>query len=402
MKIRKILLVVGCFLSSVIVQGCSIVDQGKHDFEDEKIVSFGTKEISSKEGTNVDDYDIIDQSMYLDTELLNKDSSTMSSYQIYEVTRGDFITSYDLIKGELYYPDVREVTCEYEKGTMIFEEYLVEQGQYVKVGDPIAKVHIELDTTELHELNLRLDRYQQRYEEDKTEFESREKEYSKRLQEKMTEAQSLQLQLEYEDYLNQWESTEEKWITTIEDTQEAIAVYEETQAMTELVSDVEGYLIQLANLYEGVEIKNDDVICSVVPNGAVYVKVENKNQLLSYGCPVTVKFGAKQITYDGQVVSVDSKTTSYDLYDEFAYILVNCNLEAVYSFRSATISYVAQSMKDVLLVDRTVVTVEDDIPYVTVLNEDGSFLKTGFIAGGVNQNYYWVYTGLSEGMKLVK
>ena len=402
MKIRKILLVVGCLLSSVIIQGCSIVDQGKHDSEDEKIVSFGTKEISSKEGTNVDDYDIIDQSMYLDTELLNKDSSTMSNYQIYEVTRGDFITSYDLIKGELYYPDVREVTCEYEKGTMIFEEYLVEQGQYVKVGDPIAKVHIELDTTDLHELNLRLDRYQQRYEEDKTEFESREKEYSKRLQQKMTEAQSLQLQLEYEDYLNQWESTEEKWITTIEDTQEAIAVYEETQAMTELVSDVEGYLIQLANLYEGVEIKNDDVICSVVPNGAVYVKVENKNQLLSYGCPVTVKFGAKQITYDGQVVSVDSKTTSYDLYDEFAYILVNCNLEAVYSFRSATISYVAQSMKDVLLVDRTVVTVEDDIRYVTVLNEDGSFLKTGFIAGGVNQNYYWVYTGLSEGMKLVK
>ena len=402
LKIRSSLLVAGCILSTVLFQGCNALGSRTNNTGSGQVVSLGSKEKGKEEESNGDGYELIDKSMYLDTELLKKDTEATSRYQTYEVTRGEFVTSYDLLKGELYYPDLKMVSANYEKGTMIFEEFVVEQGQYVKVGDPIAKVHIELDTTELNELNLKLNRYQQRYEEEQVEFEIRKSEYNNRLKEKMTKAQSLDLQLEYEDFLSQWDNTKANWIASIEDTQEAIASYEDAMAMTELKSEEEGYLIYLSNLYEGIEIKNDEVICGILPDSSVYVKVDNSNQMLCYGCPVTVKFGAKEIAYEGEVVSADPKTTSYDLYDELAYILVHCNLEDVYSYRSATIAYVAQSMQDVLLVEKEAVTVEDEIPYVTVLKEDGTLLKTGFLAGGSNQNYYWVYSGLSEGMKLVK
>lgn len=400
LKIRNSLLIAGCIFSTILFQGCSALGNGMNNSDSGQVFRLGSKE--KNEAENSDGYDLIDKSMYLDTDLLKKDTKTTSSYSTYEVTRGEFITNYDLLKGELYYPDLRMVNADYEKGTMIFEEYLIEQGQYVKVGDPIAKVHIELDTTELNELNLKLNRYQKRYREDQDKFERNKIEYNRRLKQQTTQAQNLDLRLEYEEFLNQWDNTKENWIATIEDTQEAIATYEDAKSMTELVSEEEGYLIYLSNLREGVEIKNNDVICGILPDSSVYVKVDNSNQMLCYGCPVTVKFGANQIAYEGEVVSADPKTTSYDLYDEFAYILVHCNLEDVYSYRSATISYVAESMKDVLLVEKAAVTVEDDIPYVTVLNEDGTLLKTGFLSGGSNQNYYWVYSGLSEGMKLVK
>ena len=55
------------------------------------------------------------------------------------------------------------------------------------------------------------------------------------------------------------------------------------------------------------------------------------------------------------------------------------------------------TMENVLLVPARAVTIDNDITYVTIVKEDGSFLKKGFRAGGSNANYYWVMDGLEEG-----
>ena len=58
-------------------------------------------------------------------------------------------------------------------------------------------------------------------------------------------------------------------------------------------------------------------------------------------------------------------------------------------------------MENVILIPKTAVTVDGDECFVTVLQEDGSLLKTEFIPGGSNAEYYWVFDGLNEGMNII-
>lgn len=386
----------------MLMTGCSIIGGSSNSSDAQQVLSFGSNKKSKKDNKKQSGDGTDDAMKYLDTQLLSQDITSENHYQTYQVIRGEFVTKYDSASGELYFPNLYSQKTEYEKGKMIFEQFVVEQGQYVKKGDPIADVHMELDTTELNELQLRLSRYYERLDADEKTFESKKKAYRARFYEKMTTAQSLQLRLEYDDFLLQWENAKKNWNKTIEDTKEAIDVYVKTKAIHQIEAGQDGYVTFTSWIWEGTELKNGDVLCSIIPEGSVYLKMDNSNQLLNYGRKVTVSFGKGKEGYEGTVVSVDPKTTSYDLGDKSAYIKVACNLEDVYTFRTANVSYVAESMVDVLLVDRAAVTMENDIPYVTVREADGSLLKTGFFFGGSNQNYFWVYGGLSEGTTVVK
>ena len=59
-----------------------------------------------------------------------------------------------------------------------------------------------------------------------------------------------------------------------------------------------------------------------------------------------------------------------------------------------------RSMDNVILVPRSAVKFEGGVTYVKVLDENGNPDYLSFIAGGSDNNNYWVAEGLTEGMTI--
>ena len=59
-----------------------------------------------------------------------------------------------------------------------------------------------------------------------------------------------------------------------------------------------------------------------------------------------------------------------------------------------------RSVENVVLVPQNAVTVENDKTFVKVKDAEGRISYVSFIAGGLEQNYYWAAAGLSEGMEI--
>ena len=59
-----------------------------------------------------------------------------------------------------------------------------------------------------------------------------------------------------------------------------------------------------------------------------------------------------------------------------------------------------RDVENVVLVPQNAVDVVDEYTYVKVRTEDGKYTYVPFIAGGLEQNYYWSVDGLSEGMEI--
>ena len=59
-----------------------------------------------------------------------------------------------------------------------------------------------------------------------------------------------------------------------------------------------------------------------------------------------------------------------------------------------------REMDNVVLVPRKAVWLVDGNTYVNVMDSDGKVYATSFVAGGFNDEYYWVIEGLTEGMNV--
>lgn len=400
LRIKKQTLLSFGLISMLLLQGCSLAQSGDGNENSSGIFSFGSKKtVSSTEGN--DEKSKVNVADYLDKEILNQTVSSEESYTTYTVTRGDFVTTYDMDQGEIYPYNATTITIECEQGTIYFKEYCVSLYQYVEKGDPIAKVYVELDTTQLNELKLNLERYEKRYQEAKDAQKEQDEDYKERFTKNMTAVERMKLQQEYDNFLFSWEQSCDNWEKLIEDTKKQIEDIEEAASTTEIISTGEGYIVNLQRyIKEGDELSNGYVLAAVTDASPVYIKVDG-NGLYSYGSKVQVTWKGNGSKYEGTVVTLDPKTASYDMFSTDAAIRVDCTFADIGQSLYAGLSIVTRDVKDVLLVDRAAVTEEDSIPYVTVKNEDGSLCKTGFVAGGYNQDYYWVYSGLSEGMQLV-
>ena len=396
---RKPVLLASFMVVILSLQGCSTLSEISYE---NGMISF-TKREKSVSSEDTDEYAIIDKSMYLDTSLQSNEVSNEDKYTIYTVKRGDFVTEYSSLKAEPYYNSFYPVKYEYEVGTMIFENFTKGRFDYVQKGEVIAKVHNEIDLTKLDELKLKVERYKQRYEEAKSSYEKKKKEYERDFLTTSSALENMELQLDYDEFIYQWEETDQDWMNTIKDTQEMIDDYEAALKVTEIVAEYEGFIFYDYEhpLREGDTIKSGDTICNMIANENAYVTVDNSNQMLSYGNTVTAIFPNKE--YKGVVVNPNVKATSENTRSDIAYIKLDCDLQTLFTTSSnINISYTTNSMKDVLIVDKQYVTYEDEIPYVTVLKEDGTLLKTTFKPGSTNNNYVWVFSGLSEGMQLIK
>ena len=288
--------------------------------------------------------------------------------------------------GYIFYSQEDYVTNPVKYGTAYLDEVCVSNYQRVKKGDVIAKIHVKGDTIGIE----RNERTLLRAKEDLAELvENNEDDKN---------AKAITAKQEY-----------------INDLEEKINEMKADSNRKEIVAPVDG-IITLANMWfePGDIMDSNGAVAVIAAEKDCFVEVEDKNGVLTYGNEVKIKYNdqGKETYAKGEVVTVSSMVLSEDLANSGKALIKvapedlskmaasNRGMDGWWNRSSFSVTATIRSVDNVLVVPKRSVTVEDNVPYVTVLDDKGNFVYKSFIAGGSDNEYYWVVDGLTEGTEI--
>ena len=337
---------------------------------------------------------------YLDIKALEDDGSdkqTFNGYEVYTLVYGDFQTESAAFSADVNVMETTVVRAEYSSGTMRLVQMVAERYAFVEKGDVLATVSMETNELDLEELELKLTRVKERYNEYKTEFETSHEEARQEisvyeLPGKIDRIEFYQAEL---DFARQ----EQNYLKQIESYEEQIEELKELMNMTQIVAPTDGIVIEVNRELGGTKLENGDMVAKIIPTDQIYMGFGDALSHYAYGNEVTFLVGRniKAQEFGAKVVSTNGKALGSGWNKEITYIETSIEPYEVLSSGPFYVTAITNVMKDVLLVPFDAVTNDNGKHFVTVLHEDGSLEKTQFLSGGNNTEYYWVYDGLEEG-----
>ncbi|MBQ8038938.1 MAG: hypothetical protein IJ274_03570 [Lachnospiraceae bacterium] len=355
------------------------------------------KETDNKETVTVSDY--------LNEEALEADKEKeRDSYIIEDAFEGTFVVEYEA-NAQFYIQDSQAVYADYEYGTLLFDEFMAEAGDYLEAGDVIANVHIEVSEADLAEARLKLQRMQERMESDRILFEKEDNMLEKDAYDiKNFEARGVAIRL-YMESVELHKQDIEMQNKQIGEAKENLAEMEAAAAMTKITAPVAGYLKDVPVLAYGDEIPDGKILGVLEPKKSSILLVNNEENAFRYGKEVTVicKKGAEETEFSGKVITPSQKSIALQAGDKKAGILLE----------EAGSTYLLENDVNSVLVKVNTIEQEHAVmvkigaleegnsAYATVIQEDGSFLKKRVVIGGKNKEYYWVIKGLNAGEQVV-
>ena len=308
------------------------------------------------------------------------------------VTKGEFNSQFEGV-GYMYYVDQKGIMNTLDYGTMYLEEMKVSQYQHVNKGDVICTVRLVQD-------NITLERYENEL---------------KRLKERLTDIQSEIP----EDETKQQRESREKAVTKkneeIAKIQEMVDEIKAIEGVHALYAETDGIVINIDRTLESQSIlSKNQVIVTIANESNCYVVVEDPNQLLNYGNTVDIQYisinGQDSIT-QGTVANLSKAGVSQTL--EVPWKIIRLPKEIIGDMAASQpgedgwwnrslfgVNATIREMKNVLIVPKGAVTDIGGKTYVDVIDENGNIMTTSFIAGGYDNENYWVVEGLTEGMKV--
>ena len=341
---------------------------------------------------------------YLDLDALEEDSSdkqTFNGYEVHTLAYGDFQTESAAFSASINVMETTVVRAEYSSGTMRLVQLVAERYGFVEKGDVIATVSMETNELDLEELEIKLARVKERYNEFKAEFETSHEEARKEisvyeLPGKIDRIEFYQAEL---DYARQ----EQSYLKQIERYEQQLEEQKELMNMTEILAPVDGIVIEISAEMGGAKLENGDMVAKIIPTDQIYMGFEDALSHYAYGNEMTFIVGrnlqAKE--FSAKVVSTNGKALGSGWYKQLSYIEASVEPYAVLTEGPFYVKAITNVMKDVLLVPYDAVSTDNGKYFVTVLNEDGTLEKTQFLSGGNNTEYYWVYDGLEEGTSVL-
>ncbi len=345
---------------------------------------------------------------YLALDILESDDETLnptSVYDTYELKYDTFQTSVSDQKVNIYVPIVYSVNAEFDSGEMYFQKFLVSRYSYVQAGDPIAEITMKTDAVTIKEAELSLERLKNQYQDAKDS-------YTEANEDRYDELEGLDenhQQLKHIGwYINdlKWLQTETNYLERIKSAEDNIKQLKENAARTTVVSNFTGLVMELGDFELGQELKKNEALLAIVPADGIYVSAIDANKTLSYGMDMTLSVRVNRTTnrtYDATIISPPSRATYLELNDGKAYLKFNdisAMADALYR-GNIYMHGITKHIENVLLVPKQAVEAGENVCYTTVLKDDGSLVRTPFIAGGNNSEYYWVISGLEAGMKVI-
>lgn len=287
-------------------------------------------------------------------------------------------------EGILFFSDGTLVKNTIENGTVCFVDYQVSNYQKVEAGDVIATVRVEGDSFGLMQMETNL----------------------KRARERLADLIAGSEGEENEGLIAQRREA-------IEEQEEELARLRSDYSATAIYAPVSGLVTGLVTHEENDVLRVEETIGMIVNDSEGYVLLRDEGDYLNYNNPVEVSYTdstGEQAVLEGVVANISFKVLSNGFQSGVALVrmpgevLQNLNItrhsNGTYSISS--LHYVAevQVMDNVLLVPVGAVTVDNSNYYVNVWMDDGTVVRTSFLAGGKVDGNYWVIDGLTEGMKL--
>lgn len=288
-------------------------------------------------------------------------------------------------------------------GNVYLEECSIMPFQPVKKGEVLVKIRVEPDGDELVRLEKALLREQERTAE-------------LRKQDEEKNAKAIKAR--------------EKTIAGLE---KQIAEVKADYATTEIRASYDGIVTTLYwqwsdnnTLKTGDLVPPEKYFMTLVPAESNYLTVEDEDGILSYGNRAIVEYtnleGAAK-TAEGQIVSLNLRSVSADMLmkdsgmayqqENKANALIRMPLEAMEDFVGSylntggwwsesgfRVKVITRKMDNVLLIPKRAVLNYGGATYAKVMLEDGTVMYQGFVAGGSDNENYWVVEGLTEGMEV--
>lgn len=333
-------------------------------------------------------------------ETLFKDvaEDNVITYKTTKVFKGDYTNALQLeASPSISIPT--KIICDVEYGTMIFDEFNIGILDFVEAGQPLAKVHINVDKIDIEEKNLKLKRKEERLTVLEAETQATLDEYSQDLYELTTETEKLRGALIYEQMCSDWEYTKSQLLRECSNLQEEILALEVASKITTITSPVDGIVLEITEIASGTSLKEGQLIISIASYNDLLLYVDNSSGQYLTGMPVTVEAVTDNglITTTGTVISASKKGVTGELKSNLAQIKLDETDLNLYMSDSITVYAQVRTYNNVLLVDSNAVTLEDGTAYVTIVNVDGSLVKKGFKFATSNSSYYFILEGLEEG-----
>ena len=345
----------------------------------------------------------INKEDYLNLDALTEGtSSSTQGYEVYEVNYGTYENTVTNKKLSIYVPITYTVSAEFDSGEMKFVEFLVSYYQWVEAGDPIATITMETDSITIREAELSLERLKSSYDEAVAEHEEslKDREGPFYLYEK--QMQILENEWAIEDL--KWEQTEASYKERIASSEKNIKELKANANKTTVTSKYSGYVMDFEDLEAGDELKNGQAMLTLVPSDRVYAYADDSDMQFSFGAKFTAVMTVNRtqmLEYDAEVVSAPARSLYGDLADNRAFFIVDNSLKNSEWRNSYYVDGVISQIDNVLIIPIDAVEVVNDIPYVTILKDDGSLLTSPFVEGGHNRNWYWVFSGIEAGTKVI-
>lgn len=290
------------------------------------------------------------------------------------------------VRGSMGYPASTLLKNEIAYGTAYFVEYLVDNYQVVKKGDPLMTVRVEKDALTLDRKEKQLLRAQERL---------------------------ADFVFEGEDKVDEEVLASKK--EAIAEIEEDIAEIKEDFATTTIKADRDGVIVWMVGLEEDDIMWNGQYLFYIADEDNCYVEVTNENFLLNYGNEVSISYENMQeqtVTVPGSVANISQLGLSSDLHMEQALVLIPSeyitdmasslwgNMNNWWNRNRFAVKADVRVMDNVVVVPKKAVRSVGGKTYVDVVQADGSIVSTSFIAGGFDTSNYWVIEGIEEGMEV--
>ncbi len=342
---------------------------------------------------------------YLRTDLLEKNAgdNVNNRYQVLTLSKGTFVESALKQTMSRSYVNVPTVNYTLEGITARFGEYLVGYMDYVNKGDPIATIHTDVDEIGIEQAKISLQRLEERYALAREEY---LKDLKARDEKKAITYDSFDRKIqtvEYQQRILNWENEKYYYERDIQDARDALDRLTKIGAIYKIPAPKSGYIYLTGRVSTGKELKVGDYICHILDNSDVYAITENQADRFEYG--MSAQFNSRSGETPATVVNAGTKALYGNLDTGKATFLLKFDVDVSElnqtSLNNMVLKADLATVKNVIVLPTQAVTVQNGKCFVTVLNDDGSLLKTQFVPGGSNANQYWVLEGLTEGMKIV-
>ena len=286
-----------------------------------------------------------------------------------------------------------------------FGEYYVSTGDRVKKGDDIAYVYTEADEISIDEAKLSLKRLQDEYARAIRDNEEAIKDLEDELWGNYTEVEKEVMRIELKRLRDERTHLDYTYSGRIDSMKKDISKKEKVGHIYKIKADRDGFIYLGGKTKSGTKMSYGDYFANLIDPSDIFITINKQSEEFVYGqgLNINTKVGPMAATVvsggvHGLYGNLDDGNVTFKLVDDGS---DNYRSLSLSFYDSMAVVADLRRKHNVVLVPKAAVVSENGAYYVNVYDEeDGTILKTRFIPGGKNNDYYWVIDGLTAGTKV--